>query len=126
MAAFEIPPVVRTAPSWLQTERPLELEASDLTPCVHCGCAFNVHKGGKPGDPPETRRKCPPIVRRGLPQRFPRTTWQEDKSGDYTDYDRRLATYWGGATVFRSQCGDCCLRSCTVCTIRGFRDYSPL
>lgn len=85
-----------------QTDRPLEIEAADDTECVHCGCGFNRHKGGVPGEPADQRRKCPRLFRGmwGVPDNYPWSTPEEDRTKDYTGYWQRVDAYWSATTVF--------------------------
>lgn len=80
-----------------QFERSLDEEAADMRRCVHCGCQFNHHRGGKPRESLMTRRKCPEVLRRGVPAEFPRNL------GGADEYAAALDRYWSALTVFRAE-----------------------
>lgn len=80
----------------MQDERNLDEEARDGRRCVHCGARFNQHRGGHPGEPKETRRKCPPLDAWGLPAPYPRLTKLSE-----AEMDAAVDRYWSAETVFR-------------------------
>lgn len=68
--------------------------ANQKHPCRNCGCPANHHRGGAADD---DRHDCPAHYPGGYAKPFPRTTYLEDRSGDYTAYWTRVEAYWSEA-----------------------------